>query len=75
MDNIEDKGMTEARSQNFQRLIVATANAIDVEHQIIFTTSMIDPSLDRPDLTVGDKYDFNNKSLKIGRSKNDLATV
>jgi len=65
MDNIEDKGMTEARSQNFQRLILSIDAEIEVEHQIIFTTSMIDPSLDRDDLTVGDKYDFNNKSLKI----------
>jgi hypothetical protein len=69
MDNIEDKGMTEARSQNFQRLIVNVSSQITVEHQIIFTTSMIDPSLDRPEFTVGDKYDFNNKALKIGRGQ------
>jgi hypothetical protein len=67
MDNIEDKGMTEARSQNFQRLIIAIDNEISSDHQIIFTTSMIAPELDRPELTIGDKYDFNNKSLKIGR--------
>jgi hypothetical protein len=67
MDNIEDKGMTEARSQNFQRLIMSVNEEIKVEHQIIFTTSMIDPTLEREDLAVGDLYDFNNKSLKIGR--------
>lgn len=65
MDNIEDKGMTEARSQNFQRLLVKMCSELSVEHQIIFTTSMIDPSLDNDQFTVGDKYDFNNKSLKI----------
>jgi hypothetical protein len=65
LDNIEDKGMTERRSQNFQRLIVAESAKLEVEHQIIFTTSMIDPQLDRPDLTVGDLYTFENKSLKI----------
>lgn len=65
MDNIEDKGMTEARSQNFQRFILSISSEIRVDHQIIFTTSMIAPELDRPDLTIGDKYDYNNKSLKI----------
>lgn len=68
MDNIEDKGMTEARSQNFQRMIVRMSEELDVEHQIIFTTSMIDPTLDTAQFTIGEKYDFNNKSLKIGRS-------
>jgi hypothetical protein len=68
MDNIEDKGMIEARSQNFQRMIKAVSDSIDIDHQIIFTTSMIAPDLDTVDLTVGDRYDFNNKSLKIGRS-------
>ncbi len=72
MDNIEDKGMTEARSQNFQRVILSVFATIKVEHQIIFTTSMIDPTLDRADLTVGDKYDFNNKSLKIRYQKDAL---
>jgi hypothetical protein len=67
MDNIEDKGMTEARSQNFQRMIKTVSDDIDVDHQIIFTTSMIAPDLDTKELTVGDLYDFNNKSLKIGR--------
>ena len=67
MDNIEDKGMTEARSRNFQRLIMQISNSIKIEHQIIFTTSMIDPELDIPELTIGNKYSFDNKSLKIKR--------
>lgn len=67
MDNIEDKGMTEARSQNFQRLIVKLSEAMQVDHQIIFTTSMIAPDLDVEKYVIGEKYDFNNKSLKIGR--------
>lgn len=73
MDNIEDKGMTEARSQNFQRMLVKISESLSVEHQIIFTTSMIDPSLDNDEYTVGDKYDFNNKSLKIGQRRTNLA--
>lgn len=74
MDNIEDKGMTEARSQNFQRHLVRLSEELDVEHQIIFTTSMIDTSLDIEKYTVGDKYDFNNKSLKIGRPGPEIST-
>jgi len=48
-------------------MIKTVSDDIDVDHQIIFTTSMIAPDLDTKELTVGDLYDFNNKSLKIGR--------
>jgi len=62
-DNMEDKGMQEVRSRNFQRVIVDLASRFQVNHQIIFTTSMIDPELDVPELCVGDKYDKDHKSL------------
>ena len=58
--------MTEQRSQNFQRLITEVSGSIEVEHQIIFTTSMIDAELEASDMTVGEMYTFANKSLKIG---------
>jgi hypothetical protein len=64
-DNIEDKGMVPERSQNFQKLVVERSSAAEFEHQIIFTTSMIDPSLDDTELCVGAKYDHAHKSLKI----------
>ncbi len=67
MDNIEDKGMTERRSQNFQRLLIEISNTIQYEHQIILTTSMIAPEFDTSELTVGELYTFANKSLKVGR--------
>lgn len=66
LDNIEDKGMTEQRSQNFQRLIATISEGIETDHQIIFTTSMIDPGLDASEMTVGEKYNFSNKALKFG---------
>jgi hypothetical protein len=69
LDNIEDKGMTERRSQNFQRLLASLSDSIEVEHQIIFTTSMIDPDIEASDRTVGDLYTFENKSLKLGVPK------
>lgn len=63
-DNIEDKGMVEKRSQNFQNTIVDIANNIDADYQIIFTTSMISPKLNIDKYTVGDFYSSDNKSLK-----------
>jgi uncharacterized protein YoxC len=72
MDNIEDKGMTEARSQNFQRRIVEISESLEVDHQIIFTTSMVDPALDASTLTVGDKYSYDHKSLNLGRRAGSL---
>lgn len=64
-DNIEDKGMVAARSQNLQRLIVAQSSKFEVEHQIIFTTSMIAPDLNNETYCVGDEYTHENKSLKL----------
>lgn len=64
-DDIEDKGMHPTRSQNFQRLIVALSQEFGVAHQIIFTTSMIDPELDNTGLCVGPSYGPKNKSLSF----------
>ncbi len=67
-DNIEDKGMVEARSKNFQRNIVRLANSEefkDKKFQIIMATSMIAEELDVPEYTVGEKYTKGNKSLKL----------
>jgi len=64
-DNMEDKGMEEARSRNFQKQVVALSQGSDVEHQIVFTTSMIDPSLNTPGLCVGREYSPASKSLKF----------
>ncbi|MBO9411764.1 MULTISPECIES: AAA family ATPase [unclassified Ruegeria] len=63
-DNIEDKGMVQERSWNFQRLLVSTSQNSKTPHQIIFTTSKIAPDLDRPDLVVGKKYTRADRSLK-----------
>ena len=65
-DNMEDKGMKPERSHIFQKNIVELAESYNKEeYQIIFTTSMIDPSLNIDKYTVGDEYDPNNKSLKL----------
>ncbi|MDR9759423.1 hypothetical protein RJJ37_07220 [Rhizobium redzepovicii] len=66
LDNIEDKGMTPARSHNFQRLIVDWSEDMDVEHQIIFTTSMPDDTLENSKYTVGLMYSETQMSLNVG---------
>lgn len=67
LDNVEDKGMTQARSHNFQSIVVDMSKSMGAEHQIIFTTSMINPSLEFDELVVGEHYMFDKKSLRIGR--------
>lgn len=62
-DNIEDKGMVEERSWNFQRLIVQESSRSSLPHQIIFTTSKIAPELDGSDLVVGRRYTRAARSL------------
>jgi hypothetical protein len=64
-DNMEDKGMEMVRSHNFQKLIVNMAINYNVNHQIIFTTSMIDPDLNNTELCVGPEYSRDNKSLRM----------
>jgi hypothetical protein len=46
LDNVEDKGMELERSHNFQEIILRASIAAKLEHQIIYTTSMLNPALD-----------------------------
>jgi hypothetical protein len=64
-DNMEDKGMEKVRTQNFQELITSMSDKYEVEHQIIFTTSMVSDELNNKPYCVGEEYDRNNKTLKI----------
>lgn len=64
-DNVEDKGMVEERSWNFQRLLVARSASSNALHQIIFTTSKIAPELEGGILVVGRKYTKAAPSLGI----------
>lgn len=65
MDNIEDKGMETDRSQLFQQQVLKVSKSLQCEHQIIFTTSMIDPDINDTDVCVGDFYTDQNKTLKF----------
>jgi hypothetical protein len=53
MDNIEDKGMVQERSWNFQRLVVNASSSTKRPHQVIFTTSKIAPEFANSPLVVG----------------------
>lgn len=64
-DNMEDKGMREERSHNFQKNVVKLAESIDKDFQIIFTTSMIDENLENSNYTIGGHYNPDSKSLII----------
>ncbi|AZO53627.1 MULTISPECIES: AAA family ATPase [unclassified Mesorhizobium] len=63
MDNIEDKGMEEKRSHNYQRILIEESKNAKFPHQIIFTTSMLDPTLEPSGLTVGPHYTRQMKTL------------
>ena len=64
-DNIEDKGMVPERSWNFQRLICSASAASKAAHQIILTTSMLDPELEGSVALIGPAYSQQNRTLAI----------
>jgi hypothetical protein len=64
-DNVEDKGMEPERSHNFQRLVVSESAKTKVRHQIIMTTSMIDPGLEKSNLVRGPAYTVDRKTLAV----------
>lgn len=70
-DNMEDKGMEEDRSRNFQRIVVERLRDLTtynyetiIDYQLIFATSNIAKELDKPEYTIGEFYTKDNKSLK-----------
>ncbi len=65
LDNIEDKGMTAFRSQNFQRQLVSICDQLENDYQLIFTTSMIDPELDKSEYVIGPHYRKGEHTLSI----------
>jgi hypothetical protein len=62
-DNIEDKGMEQKRSHNFQDIIVRLSEKASLEHQIILTTSMLNPDLDKAKYLVGPHYTHDQHTL------------
>jgi hypothetical protein len=71
-DNIEDKGMEQDRSHNFQKMIVRLSSEARLQHQIIFTTSMLDPELEMESLVVGPHYTHEKRTLAFARLQSEL---
>ena len=65
LDNIDDKGMTSQRSQNFQKIIKKLSDESDVKHQIIITTTQIAKELNNERYCIGPNYDINLKTLNL----------
>ena len=65
MDNIEDKGMVDARSHNFQHVIIDECQKLHDEYQLIFTTSMISPELNDTSYCVGPYYPKGTHTLNL----------
>ena len=65
MDNVEDKGMEDQRSHNFQEIIVKASEEARLDHQIIFTTSTINPELDVEGFTIGPPYTHQYRTLRM----------
>ncbi|WP_404474323.1 AAA family ATPase [Vreelandella venusta] len=65
MDNIEDKGMVDERSHNFQHLIISECKKLKKNYQLIFTTSMIAPDLNDTKFCVGPMYEKGMHTLEF----------
>ena len=64
LDGIENGGMEDSRSKNFQKIVTEALSEYDVDFQLIFATKNIDDSLKSKNYMVGDEYSESNKSLK-----------
>lgn len=65
LDNVEDKGMVGDRVRNFQKVIADLMDEESQPHQIILTTSTLNPELEREDYIVGPEYTKENRTLNI----------
>jgi hypothetical protein len=57
--------MEQQRSHNFQKIIVNLSRETRLPHQIIFTTSMLNPDLDLEKFTIGPRYTEQNRTLNF----------
>ncbi|MDA9918523.1 AAA family ATPase [Erythrobacter sp.] len=65
MDTIEDKGMEPARSHRFQSLLRDISLGAKVDHQIIYATAMLEPSMVDSDFIVDRFYTHDQRTLDI----------
>ncbi len=65
LDGIENGGMSDARSRNFQKIIKEETDSIKCKFQIIIATRSIYPELENSKYQVGNKLTSSSKSLKV----------
>lgn len=65
LDGIDDGGMEKDRSHRLQNIIVEECSTFDVDFQLIFATSEIDPSIEGTDIVVGRSFNPTNRSLTL----------
>ncbi|EJG0191701.1 hypothetical protein DC894_RS24145, partial [Vibrio parahaemolyticus] len=68
LDGIENGGMEDSRSKNFQKAIHDLLSDSQVEFQIIFATKSIESTLDNKSYIVGSTFTKDSKSLNFKSS-------
>jgi hypothetical protein len=65
LDGIDDGGMEKERSHRLQEIIVRECESYEVDFQLIFATSEINPALEHTELVVGRFFEPEARSLDI----------
>lgn len=65
LDGIENGGMEDARSQNFQMVVAGKIDNLSTKCQVIIATKSIHPDLNNTKYVIGSTFTENNKSLQI----------
>lgn len=65
LDGLDDGGMELERNHNFQRLLVAASDEIQIDHQIVVATSMPAEELIDSDRVLGEFYTHEHKTLAM----------
>lgn len=65
LDGIDDGGMEKERSHRLQEIIVNECSTYDVDYQLIFATSEINPAFEETDLVVGRFFTSEARSLDV----------
>lgn len=65
LDGIDDGGMEKSRSHRLQEIIVEECSKYDVDFQLIYATSEINPALENSSLVVGKYFNPEARSLDV----------
>ncbi|RIJ85185.1 AAA family ATPase [Ralstonia solanacearum] len=65
LDGIDDGGMEKPRSHRLQEIIVDECSTYDVDYQLIFATSDINPKFEASELVVGRSFAPEKRSLDV----------